>query len=90
MIMRFPNLVEHLLALPLQEAAPRSVTITRLRDPNGPPPSTVPMIRLRGKWLREFGFDEGGTVRVSAKQGEIRLTVEGHGKQRPAGQSELF
>jgi formylmethanofuran dehydrogenase subunit D len=48
------------------------------------------MIRLRGKWLREFGFDEGGTVRVSAKQGEIRLTVEGHGKQRPAGQGELF
>ena len=90
MIMRFPNLVEHLLSLPLREAAPRSVSVTKLRDPNGPFPSTIPMVRLRGKWLREFGFDEGSTVRVSATQGEIRLTVEAQGEQRPVGQGELF
>ena len=48
------------------------------------------MVRLRGKWLREFGFDEGSTVRVSATQGEIRLTVEAQGEQRPVGQGELF
>jgi len=35
---------------------------------------TVPLIRLKGKWLREAGFREGGRVLVTVTDG--RLLIE--------------
>ncbi len=35
---------------------------------------TVPYIRLKGKWLREAGFREGGRVLVTVSNG--RLVIE--------------
>jgi hypothetical protein len=51
----------------------RSVTVTstfRERD-------LVPMIRLRGKWLANAGFQEGQRVRVEVASGRIVLAARG-------------
>lgn len=48
----------------------RSVTVTysvRERD-------TVPMIRLRGKWLALAGFEEGAHVHIDVALGRLTLT----------------
>jgi hypothetical protein len=37
--------------------------------------ASVPMIRLRGKWLKLAGFDEGVPVQVDVCQGKLTLTV---------------
>lgn len=37
--------------------------------------TTVPMIRLRGKWLKRAGFDEGARVEVIVADGSLTLTV---------------
>lgn len=48
----------------------RSLTVTySFRDNR-----SVPMIRLRGKWLANAGFDEGIRVRVEVKEGALVLT----------------
>ena len=52
----------------------RTVTVTytiRERD-------TVPMIRLRGKWLTEAGFQEGQRVQVDVGSGKITLSTTTH------------
>jgi hypothetical protein len=36
---------------------------------------SIPMIRLRGKWLALAGFQEGQTVRVEIAKGRLTLTV---------------
>lgn len=49
----------------------RKVTVTysiRERD-------SVPMIRLRGKWLKGAGFEEGRLVRVDVAEGKLILTL---------------
>jgi len=37
--------------------------------------STVPMIRLRGKWLKRSGFDERSLVEITVTDGRLTLTV---------------
>jgi len=37
--------------------------------------ATVPMIRLRGKWLERVGFGEGARVEVTVADGSLTLTV---------------
>jgi type I toxin-antitoxin system toxin SymE len=37
--------------------------------------ATVPMIRLRGKWLQNAGFDEGTPVEITVAEGRLTLTV---------------
>lgn len=37
--------------------------------------ATVPMIRLRGKWLERAGFDEGALVEITVADGRLTLTV---------------
>ncbi len=37
--------------------------------------ATVPMIRLRGQWLKDAGFDEGTILRVAVSEGRLTLTV---------------
>ncbi len=37
--------------------------------------ATVPMIRLRGKWLERAGFDEGARVEITVADGKLTLTV---------------
>jgi hypothetical protein len=55
----------------------RKVTVTysfRERD-------TVPMIRLRGKWLKGAGFQEGKRVLIKVASGRLTLTLaEGEAK----------
>ena len=38
--------------------------------------ATVPMIRLRGKWLERAGFDEGSLVDITVADGKLTLTVK--------------
>jgi hypothetical protein len=37
--------------------------------------TTVPMIRLRGKWLQNAGFDEGSLVEITVADGRLTLIV---------------
>jgi hypothetical protein len=37
--------------------------------------TTVPMIRLRGKWLKRAGFEEGTRVEIIVADGSLTLTV---------------
>lgn len=37
--------------------------------------ATVPMIRLRGKWLERAGFDEGSLVEITVADGRLTLTI---------------
>jgi hypothetical protein len=36
---------------------------------------SVPMIRLRGKWLNLAGFEEGKLVHIEVAEGRLVLTV---------------
>jgi hypothetical protein len=49
----------------------RKVTVTYTFRGN----TTVPMIRLRGKWLERAGFDEGSLVEITVADGRLTLTV---------------
>lgn len=35
----------------------------------------VPMIRLRGRWLKMAGFDKGTPFRIDVTQGRLTLTA---------------
>ena len=37
--------------------------------------TTVPMIRLRGKWLKRAGFEEGTPVEITVADGRLTLTA---------------
>lgn len=37
--------------------------------------TTVPMIRLRGKWLKRAGFEEGTLVEITVSDGSLTLTA---------------
>lgn len=49
----------------------RSTTVTNILEAG----STVPMIRLRGWWLRTAGFCEGTKVRIEVRERKLTLTV---------------
>ena len=38
--------------------------------------ATVPMIRLRGKWLERAGFGEGNLVEVTVADERLTLTLK--------------
>ena len=38
---------------------------------------TVPMIRLRGDWLKHAGFEEGRQVHVDVEEGKLTLLLAG-------------
>lgn len=45
-----------------------------------PPPefedeATIPFLKLRGRWLRDMGFNAGAKLRIDAQDGVITLTV---------------
>ncbi len=56
----------------------KMVTVARLFDAtatrNDP---TLPMIRLRGRWLQRLGFKAGERIVVSEEHGRIVLTLAG-------------
>jgi len=37
--------------------------------------STVPEIRLEGKWLKKLGFEEGNQVQVKQEQNKLTITL---------------
>jgi len=49
----------------------RKITVTYSFREN----RTVPMIRLRGQWLKRAGFDEGAVLQVAVSEGRLTLTV---------------
>jgi len=49
----------------------RKVTVARISQEAG----SVPMIRLRGKWLKLAGFEEGRPVRIDVCLGKLTLTM---------------
>jgi hypothetical protein len=45
-----------------------------------PPPEfedevTIPFLKLRGRWLRDMGFNAGAKLKIDAQDGVITLTV---------------
>jgi hypothetical protein len=57
-------------------AGNRLITIARLFDSSSDDKRrTVPMIRLRGRWLAELGFTADARIAVSEEQGRLVLTV---------------
>jgi len=47
-----------------------------------PPPEfegvgTIPFLKLRGRWLREMGFNVGSRLRIEAESGVITITILG-------------
>lgn len=51
----------------------RKTTVTSCFDQG----MSVPMIRLRGRWLKHAGFREGDAVRVEVAEGRLVLTQPG-------------
>lgn len=50
---------------------------------NQPPPefqdeASVPFLKLRGRWLREMGFNVGSQLKIEADKGVITITVLGN------------
>ena len=60
------------LAAPNTSAKPRRLTVGY--KPLASPGVDVPYLRLRGRWLRDAGFDIGRSVKVEV--GEGRLIIE--------------
>jgi Toxin SymE, type I toxin-antitoxin system len=48
----------------------RKATVTSYFDAR----VTVPMIRLRGRWLKRAGFREGDALRIEVEDGRLVLT----------------
>jgi hypothetical protein len=48
----------------------RKATVTSYFDAR----VTVPMIRLRGRWLKRAGFREGDVLRIEVQDGRLVLT----------------
>ena len=48
----------------------RKATVTSYFDAR----VTVPMIRLRGRWLKRAGFREGDALRIEVQDGRLVLT----------------
>jgi len=46
----------------------RTLTVSGLSDGH----TTVPFIRMRGKWLAEAGFQPGDTIQVTICHSEMR------------------
>ncbi|MEO0554812.1 MAG: SymE family type I addiction module toxin [Bacteroidota bacterium] len=37
--------------------------------------TTVPEIRLEGRWLEELGFEEGGQVKIEQQRHKLTITL---------------
>lgn len=55
----------------VQEITMRKITVTYSFGSA----DSVPMIRLRGKWLNLAGFEEGKLVHIEVAEGRLVLTV---------------
>ncbi len=55
----------------------KMVTVARLFDSTADRSGTLPMIRLRGRWLQRLGFKAGERIAVTEERGRIVLTLEG-------------
>ena len=51
----------------------RKITVTSYFDTR----VSVPMIRLRGRWLLSAGFREGDALRIEVEEGRLVLTRPG-------------
>lgn len=51
----------------------RNATVTSYFDAR----ASVPMIRLRGRWLMRAGFREGDALQVEVEEGRLVLTRPG-------------
>ncbi|WP_394776626.1 SymE family type I addiction module toxin [Flavobacterium sp.] len=36
----------------------------------------IPVIKLEGKWLKKFGFNEGQMISVKQQQNKLTITIE--------------
>jgi hypothetical protein len=57
----------------------RKATVTSYFDAR----ATVPMIRLRGRWLVRAGFREGDGLRIEVEEGRLVLTRPGDPAPKP-------
>jgi hypothetical protein len=57
----------------------RKATVTSYFDAR----ATVPMIRLRGRWLVRAGFREGDGLRIEVEEGRLVLTRPGDQVLKP-------
>lgn len=57
----------------------RKATVTSYFDTR----ASVPMIRLRGRWLMLAGFREGDALRIEVEDGRLILTRPGDPRPTP-------
>ena len=55
------------------ERGERMLTVASLFDGR----ATIPMIRMRGEWLRKLGFAIGARIVISEQRGRIVLSLAG-------------
>ncbi len=62
-----------------REPRVRRITVGSLYRPakKGSLPTTVPFIRLSGKWLEKAGFTTGDMLEIEASEGKIALKFAG-------------
>lgn len=53
----------------------RLFTVVRLFDGNSDEKQSVPMIRLRGRWLARLGFTAKARIAVTEERGRLVLTL---------------
>jgi toxic protein SymE len=44
--------------------------------------TTVPEIRLEGRWLEELGFEEGGQVKIEQQRHRLTITLHQEEKEK--------
>ncbi|SOO17687.1 conserved hypothetical protein [Xanthomonas citri pv. fuscans] len=44
-------------------------------EPGRPHSQRIPSVRLRGLWLEQLGFAVGSKLRITARNGELVVTV---------------
>lgn len=45
-------------------------------EPGRPHSQRIPSVRLRGRWLEELGFAVGCKLQITAREGELVVTVD--------------
>ncbi len=62
-----------------EAASTRRLTVSRLGRPciSEPGFSEVPLVRIAGRWLEDFGFRIGGRITVEVESGRLVLTPVG-------------
>lgn len=58
----------------------RKLKIHTKYQPNTYKATTIPVIKLEGKWLNKLGFNAGQMINIKQKKNKLTITVEKENK----------